>query len=164
MDTNSKLQVLVNRGIRYIFNLPKDSPITVHRLNLKWLKVENRRLYFKLVFLRQLLSSGRPAYLAEKFTEVDDTLRRSLRIHIIQNAPSNTQSELFASSLHIPFASSTTYQKSFEISAARSWNSLPPELRLCESQEIFKRRLHDYLLSQERQEYQRSLTLGIHPG
>ena len=43
---NLKVQRLMNAVIRFIFNLKKDSEITVYRKELGWLTVENRRLLF----------------------------------------------------------------------------------------------------------------------
>ena len=45
-EVNTKLQQLVNCGIRFIFDLRQDVHISPYRRSLGWLSVKSRRLYF----------------------------------------------------------------------------------------------------------------------
>ena len=45
-ELNSRLQILIRNGIRFIFIIRKDSHITPYRQRLKGLSVKSRRLYF----------------------------------------------------------------------------------------------------------------------
>lgn len=109
---NLKLQRLVNCGVRFIFNLRRDVHITPHRLQLKWLSVLNRRLFFLGSYLYQILATASSVYLRELFLDPDPVVRRSARVAAASgNLPS----------FRIPNHRTTCYRNSFLLSAIYLW-------------------------------------------
>ena len=107
---NLKVQRLMNAGIRFIFNLKKDSNITVYREELGWLTVEKRRLLFLGVLTYKILSSSRPIYLYESLIAQFTDVRRSNR--------------LGSAKINIKNARTKSYKQSFNVSAMRFWFTL----------------------------------------
>lgn len=136
---NVKLQRLVNSGIRFIFNLRRDVHITPYRLQLHWLSVMNRRLFFLGSCVFQILDTASPVYLRELFVVPDPGLRRSSRLV----TPGNPQP------FHIPSHRTACYRHSFLLSALYFWESLPVLVRGASSLEVFKVRLFEHLLALE---------------
>ena len=116
---NLNVQRLMNAGIRFIFNLKKDSVITIYREKLGWLSVEKRRLLFLGVLTYKILQSSRPIYLYEPLSAQFTEVRRSSRIG---NA-----------NINIKIARTEAYKQSFNVSAMRFWYSLDDEVRTCSS-------------------------------
>lgn len=136
---NLKLQRLVNSGIRFIFNLRRDVHITPYRLQLKWLSVLNRRLFFLGSCVYQILANASPVYLRELFLDPDPDLRRSVRLAELGGP----------SSFVIPNHRTACYRHSFLLSAIYFWDSLPAPIRDASSLDVFKVRLFEHLLSAE---------------
>ena len=125
---NLKVQRLMNAGIRFIFNLKKDSNITVYREELGWLTVEKRRLLFLGILTHKILSSSRPIYLYDSPISQFTDVRRSNR--------------LGSAYINIKNARTESYKQSFSISSMRFWYSLNESLRSQSSLLIFR----DHLL------------------
>ena len=98
---NLKVQRLINAGIRYIFNLKNDEHITPYRLNLGWLKVENRRRFLLGCLIYKILKEKRPAYLYDKIVHMFTDVRRSARLQTAK--------------IVIPTSRTTVYKLSFVI-------------------------------------------------
>ena len=94
-----------------------------------WITFKDRRndhkliMMYKIVIVQNLV----PTYLSELFVEnVSSRSNRSLRAN---------------DSLIVPFARTERYKKSFLISSANLWNSLPITIRSCSSVASFKNRV-----------------------
>ena len=70
----------MNAGIRYIYNLRRDSHISSYRSELEWLKAYDRRKYFQGCFTFRILNTQRPLYFYQALSEQFKSLRRSERI------------------------------------------------------------------------------------
>lgn len=140
-ELNSKLQVLFNNCIRFIFNLRRDVHITPYRLQLNWLSVKNRRLYFLACSTYRILNSFSAPYLRDDFIS---------HIHI-QNRPIRQAAQVRFFS--IPLHRTECYRKSFLISSFYLWNSLPTNIRLSPSIESFKIQVYNHFLSIERSNF-----------
>lgn len=130
-ELSLKLQRLVNLGIRYIFGARRDEHVTPYRLELGWLTCEERRKYFLANLTYKILSLGSPDYLAELF--VANMGSRPVRGHVVP--------------LIIPRFGTKSLKKSFYISAAYLWNSLPSSIRDLPSLPSFKAAVREFLLS-----------------
>ena len=65
---NTKLQQLINCGIRFIFDLRRDVHISPYRRSLGWLTVRSHRLYFLGIATFNILQGSSPTYLRDLFT------------------------------------------------------------------------------------------------
>ena len=66
-EMNTKLQQLINCGIRFIFYLRRDVHISPYRRSLGWLSVKSRRLYFLDYATFNIIQGKAPSYLLELF-------------------------------------------------------------------------------------------------
>ncbi|KAK0157345.1 hypothetical protein PV328_011098 [Microctonus aethiopoides] len=135
-ELNAKLQRLVNCTIRYIFNLRRDEHITPYRLKLKWLSVQNRRLYFIGIMVYNILHQSAPKYLVDIFEMKRDGIRSSSSLI-------NTET------FHIPLHRTSLYANSFHLIGVYLWHSLPTTITESESLPVFKDRLYKYYLERE---------------
>ena len=67
-ELNTKLQQLINCGIRFIFDLRRDVHISPYRRSLGWLIVRSRRLYFLGIATFNTLQGSSTPYLRDLFT------------------------------------------------------------------------------------------------
>lgn len=137
-ELDTKLQVLLNNCIRFIFDLRRDVHITPYRLQLNWLTVKNRRLYFLGCLTYRILNLPTASYLSNEFLEYVRLPSRPTRTA----APTRFFS--------IPRHRTETYKNSFLISSFYLWNSLPENIRLSPSLPIFKKLLFAHLISLEK--------------
>ena len=72
-ELNTKLQQLINCGIRFIFDLRRDVHISPFRRSLGWLTVRSRRLYFLLSIL-----ALHPIYVIFSFALLPRFVRRAI--------------------------------------------------------------------------------------
>ena len=119
-----KVERLMNAGIRYIYNLRRDSHISPYRSELKWLKACDRRKYFQGCFTFRILNTQRPLYFYQALSEQSMPLRRSERIQ--------------SSSINIPITWTETYKNSFFITALEQWSKLPSDVINASSFEFFQ--------------------------
>lgn len=134
-ELNTKLQVLANNCIRFVFDLRRDEHVTPYRLRLGWLTVKQRRLYFLGIMTYKIIHSQAPPYISELLPRVEETLRRSVRARVTN------------STFIIPNHRTTTYHRSFRLSAAYFWHSLPANIINATSLPLFKAMLYSHLLS-----------------
>lgn len=139
-ELNTKLQRLLNCCIRFIFDIRRNVHITPYRLQLNWLSVRNRRLYFLGISIYQLLSTSTPSYLYNIFSFLDPLLRRSSRTH--------SPSTIFS----IPQHRTSTYRNSYALAAIYWWHSLSEDITSSPSVSVFKIRLRNFLLATEREQ------------
>ena len=128
---NLKVQRLMNAGIRFIFNLKRDSEITLYREELGWVTVEKRRLLFLGILTFKILHSSTPAYLYEPLITQFIDVRRSNRIG---NA-----------TINIKNSRTESYKQWFNVSSMRLWLSLDDDIRSCSSLSNFRSRLLNHL-------------------
>ena len=136
-ELNSRLQVLMNNSIGFIFDLRRDVHITPYRLRLGWLSVSDRRLYFLAYSMYRIFhpfDTPYAPYIRDEFLLHLHTPQRSLR----EAAPSR----IFA----VPPHRTTIYENSFLISSIRLWNTLSQDIRGASSLPIFKKLINDHLL------------------
>ena len=130
LELDDKLQKLVNTGIRYIYGVRRKLHITPYRLKLGWLTTSARRDYFVANLLRRLFNTATPSYLLEFFNFRFTTRPVWGNVAVLDISSCVTE----------------TLKRSFHISSAYLWNSLPSYLRDVISIPHFKSRLHQHLL------------------
>ena len=128
---NLKVQRSMNAGIRFIFNLKKDSKISIYRQEHDWLPVKKRRHLFLGILTYKILHSFRPTYLYEPIIAQFTDVRRSSRIGNAQINVRNSRTEVF--------------KQSFSVNAMSFWHSLDENLRSSTSLLSFRNSLLDYL-------------------
>lgn len=132
-ELNSKLQVLANNCIRFIFDLRRDEHVSPYRRQLGWLTVKQRRLYFLGIMAFKVIRFEVPSYISELLPRDEGLLRRSSRLR-----SSN-------STFIIPNHRTSAYHKSFRLSVAYLWNSLPQQVTSSTSLQVFKTKLYLHL-------------------
>lgn len=130
----NKLERLQNLCIRYIYGLRKFDHVSTFRAELQWLPIRLRRKTHILNLLYKILFNPlSPKYLRDSFNFLhspDSPCRSNVR-----------------TLLRFPSSYSTAYSHSFTVHAVSLWNSLPSEIRLCQTFETFKKRVKDYFLT-----------------
>lgn len=132
---DTKLNRLLNTCIRYVFRIRRDTPIAPYRRQLGWLSLQSRRKYFLGITIYRILASANPTYLYEPFVSIFSHARR----------PSRREDSTFA----IPLCTTKSFEKSFVISAAKFWDTLPINIKNSPSIETFKVQLHNLLITHE---------------
>ncbi|KAJ8711529.1 hypothetical protein PYW07_014674 [Mythimna separata] len=130
-----KLERLQNFCIRFIFGLRKYDRVSDFRVKLKWLPIRLRRNAHILSLLYNVLFSPfTPLYLKKRFEFL-----------------CNSHSKLLRSSenlrLKMPIHTTTFFDKSFTVQAARLWNDLPVTIKRAQSLPVFKKLVRDHYLS-----------------
>lgn len=133
VDLAARLQRMHNTCIRYMLNLKLDDHISPVLKRNSWLNLKNRRLLHTQCLLHKLLCTSSPRYLSSRFNK----LSAFHQIHT--RSQTNTV-------LAIPRHFTSFYSKSFTISAARNWNTIPEELRQLSSSRSFKNKYKQLLL------------------
>ncbi|XP_039279048.1 uncharacterized protein LOC120350341 [Nilaparvata lugens] len=127
-ELNLKLQRSLNYAIRFIFDARRDDHITPYYRRLNWMKLKERRQYFMLSLVYQLIVKGRcPQYLKERSTLLAHIHSRNTRQH-----------EYF---LQIPRHRTVMYNNSFTVTASRLWNDLPNDVIFAATLGTFRSRL-----------------------
>ncbi|CAG5100026.1 Protein of unknown function [Cotesia congregata] len=136
---DSKLQRIVNRAIRFIFNLKRDEHITPYiiRRRLNWLSVKSRRHYSLACFIYKLLETGEPKFLRGMFNSEDSDIRRSDRLAAKKNYVS----------FKMPNFTTVTFEHSFIVSSIRLWQELPSDIVNSYSLESFKNKAFEFFLN-----------------
>ena len=130
---DSKLQVLLNSCVRYVFQLSWREHITPYRLQLQWLSARNRRLYLSTRLLHKILTTSAPGY-----------LKNLISLNVPRYTPRRVGPQI-----SVPFTSSQQLRDSFSIHSSYFWNSLPASLRLSPTVNSFKYNLRSFLLQSE---------------
>ena len=129
----NKLQLIQNNSARLIVQKRKSCHITPTLIQLHWLPTDQRIEYKILLLTYKCLHGRGPAYLSSLLKDYcpDRTLRSSNMI-LLQVSKTNKK-----------FG-----DRAFSVAGPTLWNSLPYELRSCESINIFKKQLKTYLFKQ----------------
>src|SRR5208282_4843894 len=130
-DSNfKKLQRVQNTLARVLLRLSRSDHITPALIELHWLPVKYRATFKLATLTFKTLQSGQPTYLRDLFQIYEPV--RSLR-------SSNTRL------LCIDRSRTVIAFRSFKHSSATVWNSLPVDIRGCNTVDTFKRNLKTYL-------------------
>lgn len=131
---STKLQRTQNYCIRFLFNLRRDDHVTPYYIQCSLLKLSELRVIRILMLTHSVLKTGYPKYLAENF--------QFLAVEGVRNTRSGS------STLRIPIHRTTAYNRSFTVTACRTWNALPASIRGIESRSRFAAELKTYYLNQ----------------
>ena len=134
-EMNTKLQQLINCGIRLIFDLRRDVHISAYRRSLGWLSVRSRRLYFLGCTIFNIIKGKAPSYLLEIFDR-----------HVPSQRPSR---QCVPNTFIAPSCRTSAYQNSFHPAAIHFWHSLPESVVSAPTIGVLKLRLHDHLFAVE---------------
>lgn len=132
----NKLERIQNFCIRFIFGLRKYDHVSEFRSKLNWLPIRRRRDLHVLSLLYNILFfPPTPSYLKERFEFLHLSNDFSLRSSCTRQ-------------LKTPTSSTTFYQNSFTIRAARLWNALPVDIRHAQSINLFKNMVKKHYMSE----------------
>lgn len=130
-DQVARLQKCLNSCVRFIYNLKRDERITPYFKQLGWLKVIERRKLRTAVEIYKILSTNTPTYLASSFSYLS-------HFHDI-----NTRS---GTKLSIPRHLTDFRHKSFAVSGARLWNTIPEQIRSKKTVQSFRQAYQEHLV------------------
>ena len=106
---------------------------------LGWLSIQNRLEYHKSVLMYKCINNSAPDYLCNLFDMNANSNVYSLR--------SSAKGNLF-----VPRPNSNFMKRTFHYSGTILWNSLPPNLKLIQDIDLFKKKYTDYLMSKQNNE------------
>ena len=125
-ETNiKKLQLVQNFAGKIVLGLRKFDHISEGLKTLQWLSLKDKLTLNIAAMVHKCLHHRVPDYLDDKFQYRSQVHQRTLRS--INN-------------LNLPLCRISTGQRSFAFRGAKTWNSLPVELRTIESTKIFKKK------------------------
>ena len=130
------LQLIINKSVRFIFNINKRTHITPFLKKLHILPVIYRIKYKVCLISYRILNGTAPSYLVEKFPTFTPTTTTSLR------EGRGRDRMMFAMKRPV-HGKETTNDR-----IKKEWNNLPIKLRAEESINIFKSRLKAHFFSQ----------------
>lgn len=127
-----RLQRVQNTAARIVSRTKRCEHITPVLRSLHWLPVR-ARVTFKLCYLVFCaLHGSSPAYISEL-----------LHIHELPRSLRSTSNGVL---LRIPRSRATTYgDRAFSVAAPSIWNSLPLDIRQCDSVSVFRKQLKTHL-------------------
>lgn len=125
------LKKIVNSCIRFVFDLRLDAHISQYYIENEWLTPHFRRLFYlgKLTF--NILKNQAPKYLADKLV-----LKSSLNLRCYHSSPLD---------LYVKNVRTNIGASAFSVAAPCFWNTIPIEIRSCESVASFSGKLYKYL-------------------
>ena len=110
-EMNTKLQQLIDCGIRFIFDLRRDVHISPYMRSLGWLSVKSRRWHFLVCAIFNTIQGKAPSYLLERFGR-----------HVPSQRPSN---QGVPNTFIAPSCRTSAYENSFLPAAIHFWHSFP---------------------------------------
>ena len=126
-----RLQSLQNAAARLVSGARRHDHITPILATLHWLPVRERVTFKTAVLVWNCLHDVAPRYLVDLCVPTAATAGRRLSRSAVSGA------------LMVPWTRTSTGQRSFAVYGLRTWNRLPPALRLPElSLSSFKRQLN----------------------
>ena len=133
--TLKPLQIIINKCIRYIFNLRKRTHITPYLKKLHILPIAYRIKYKVCVISYRIFYGNAPFYLVEKFPKFVPTSIRNLRV--------GKGRDRWMFTMEKPISEKTTTNDLIK----KEWNKLPIDLRIEKSLSRFKSSLkaHFYI-------------------
>ena len=126
-----KLQKVMNACVRFVFNLPIRSDVEICAKSIHLLPINSRIKYKLCLIAFKVLNGEAPSYLDEM---VD--------LKIPTNIGMELRSTLNTTILELP-----EFENTIKYQMAKTWNSLPLELRNCSKIETFKRQLKAHYFS-----------------
>ena len=126
-----RLQLIQNNAACIISRSKKTVSITPILHSLHWLPIESRIEYKIILLTFKSLNGLAPTYLSELLIPYNP-------IRTVKSSNSNLLQE------HEP-RTIKHGERAFVNCAPQLWNSLPNDMRLCESQDIFKKKLKTFL-------------------
>jgi hypothetical protein len=129
-----KLQLIQNHSAKVVVRKNKFDHVSPILISLHWLPIPFRIRYKILLLTHKCVHGKAPQYLSSLLQEYTPT--RSLR--------SSEQHLLKEKKVRLK----TYGDRAFSASAPRLWNSLPAELRKCDSEDAFKKGLKTFLFKQ----------------
>ena len=126
-----RLQYVLNSADRVIARSRKFDHITSLLIELHWLPVEQRIIFKILLFTFKVVNGLAPSYLSE-------LLEAYVPMRMLR---SSTQLLLLESKFNLK----TYGSRALSVCAPRLWNSLPLEMRKCDSIDTFKKKLKTHL-------------------
>jgi len=130
----------MNAAARLVFQSSRHDHITPLLYRLHWLRASERIFYKQAVLVHQCLHGLAPTYLADDLRPVAELPGR-------QRLRSSSTSALVVP----PTRLRTIGDRAFPVAAAKTWNSLPPEVTSSRSTSsslsTFKSKLKTYLFS-----------------
>ena len=126
-----KLQKVMDACVRFIFNLPIRSDVEVSAKSVHLLPIKSRIKYKLCLITYKVLNGEAPSYLDE-----------IVDLKIPTNIGMQLRSTLDTIILELP-----EFENTIKYQMAKSWNSLPFELRNCRKIETFKRQLKAHYFS-----------------
>ena len=131
----NKLQKVQNAAARLILRIPKTEHTSPHLASLHWLPIFSRIQYKISTICYNCPNSTAPDYLTDLLT--------------IYKPARQLRSSSDTSALRIPaFRTQSFGDRSFSHSAPSVWNTLPPEIRSCDTVSSFKSHLKTHLFRQ----------------
>ena len=100
---------------------------------LRWLNISKRRDYLTCILVFKCLNGLAPSYLSDLLTARSTVHSRSTR-------------QTSANLLHIPFARTNYFQRSFQIYGPKIWNTLPSHVREANTIQEFKYLCRNHIL------------------
>jgi len=114
---NQKLQLVLNNAARYVFNLRKFDHISIYAKQILNCDVPTFFKVQRIIYLHKLIHTQSPGYLFEKL---------------------NFALSPRTSNLILPRANYLSTSRTFFVSAAKLWNSLPHDIKFIQSPALFK--------------------------
>ena len=129
-----KLQQILNKCVRLIFNLSPTTPTSAYLIKLHWLPLKARIEYKICLLVFKILHSGQPKYLYDLLVPYSNDSHMTLRLYndpYYLSVPSGVQERIFG-------------ERSFSYIAPRLYNSLPIDIKASNSVHHFKKNLKFY--------------------
>ena len=130
----NKVTSVINVCVRLVKKSSKRTHVTPFAIELHWLPMKERIEYKTIMLTYKSLHGLSPTYMSDIFSQCASS--RDLRSN--QNF-----------TLNIPKFRTEKYGRGrFGVTAPKLWNSLPSELKLCDSVSTFKKQLKTFLFRQ----------------
>ena len=129
-----RLQRVHNACVRFICNIRKADHISPSFNMLSWFRLKERRAIHSLTLLYNILHTSTPVYLASRFQYLSSCHTKDTRSR-------------HHTTLSIPLHRTSFYSLSFTISVAKLWNTLPQNVRDCQTLLQFKNKLERHFLA-----------------
>ena len=121
------LQTIQNAAARIVTRLPWHTHSDVLLSQCGWLSVKQMVAFHSLMLLFRIRQSGKPQFLNEK---MDGVFKYNTRFAVEGNLP-------LVGSLRTSVGSNSFLYRTIKL-----WNSLPPEIKMCDSLKSFKIKVH----------------------
>jgi hypothetical protein len=128
----NKLQVAQNSAARLVARLRKHDHITECRKDLHWLPIQARIEFKILSMVWKALNNQAPNYLSGVLKLRAPTINLRSSNKLLLDIPDGYGTNKYA-------------DRGFQRSGPTLWNKLPPEIRMADSLDVFKRRLKTFL-------------------